>query len=76
MALSQKRVDGVAFRQAIFTNLSLDHLDYHHTMEAYAAAKAELFAKESLEWAIINLDDPYQQLMRQSLQQNHLIVNI
>lgn len=62
-ALAQHRVDAIEFKQAIFTNLTLDHLDYHHTMEHYAAAKAILFARESLEWAIINQDDEYQQIM-------------
>lgn len=64
-ALSQHRVDGVEFKQALFTNLTLDHLDYHHTMEAYAHAKAQLFAKEHLEWVIINRDDAYSKLMLQ-----------
>ncbi len=62
-ALSQNRVDAIEFNQAIFTNLTLDHLDYHHTMEAYGAAKALLFATPSLEWVIINQDDTYHQLM-------------
>lgn len=62
-ALAQNRVDAIEFNQAIFTNLTLDHLDYHHTMEDYAAAKAQLFAGKSLEWAIINKDDAYQQIM-------------
>lgn len=63
-ALSQHRVEGIEFKQAIFTNLSLDHLDYHHTMEAYAAAKAQLFALDSLETVILNRDDSYTPLMR------------
>lgn len=62
-ALSQHRVDAIEFNQAIFTNLTLDHLDYHHTMENYAAVKSRLFAQESLIWAIINQDDSYQQIM-------------
>ena len=66
-ALELQRVDCVAFNQAIFTNLTLDHLDFHGTMEAYAAAKASLFAKESLEWAIINQDSPYLNLMQEQL---------
>ncbi|CEG56428.1 UDP-N-acetylmuramoyl-L-alanyl-D-glutamate--2,6-diaminopimelate ligase [Legionella fallonii] len=66
-ALSQHRVDAIEFKQAIFTNLTLDHLDYHHTMEAYGAAKALLFATPSLEWAIINQDDHYQQLMSEAV---------
>ncbi|MFZ4076383.1 MAG: UDP-N-acetylmuramoyl-L-alanyl-D-glutamate--2,6-diaminopimelate ligase [Legionellaceae bacterium] len=56
-ALCQGRVEGIRFNQAIFTNLTHDHLDYHHTMDAYAQAKAKLFAHEGLEWAIINQDD-------------------
>jgi len=43
-ALDQERVAGLAFDIGVFTNLSGDHLDYHGTMEAYAAAKARLFA--------------------------------
>lgn len=62
-ALAQHRVDAIACKQAIFTNLTLDHLDYHHTMENYAAAKAILFSGDSLQWAIINQDDEYQQVM-------------
>ncbi len=62
-ALSQHRVDAIEFRQAIFTNLTLDHLDYHHTMQAYGAAKALLFETDQLQWAIINQDDAYQNIM-------------
>lgn len=42
-ALDQGRVAGLLFDVAVFTNLTQDHLDYHQTMEAYAAAKAKLF---------------------------------
>jgi UDP-N-acetylmuramoyl-L-alanyl-D-glutamate--2,6-diaminopimelate ligase len=56
-ALDQGRVAGVQFDVAVFTNLSRDHLDYHGSMEAYAAAKASLFAWDSLRAAVINLDD-------------------
>ena len=66
-ALSQHRVDAIEFRQAIFTNLTLDHLDYHHTMEAYGAAKALLFEAEHLQWAIINQDDAYQNIMSKAV---------
>lgn len=62
-ALAQHRVDALEFNQAIFTNLTLDHLDYHHSMENYARAKSLLFARESLEWAIINQDDAYHKIM-------------
>ncbi|MFI4918134.1 MAG: UDP-N-acetylmuramoyl-L-alanyl-D-glutamate--2,6-diaminopimelate ligase [Legionellales bacterium] len=62
-ALSQHRIDAVDFSQALFTNLTLDHLDYHHSMQEYAAAKALLFARAELKYAIINQDDAYQNLM-------------
>ncbi len=44
-ALSLRRADGCDFDAALFTNLTQDHLDYHGTMEAYEAAKAELFGR-------------------------------
>jgi UDP-N-acetylmuramoyl-L-alanyl-D-glutamate--2,6-diaminopimelate ligase len=44
-ALDQQRVACVRFAGAAFTNLSLDHLDYHVTMEAYFEAKQKLFAQ-------------------------------
>tara|TARA_R110002049_G_scaffold81989_5_gene208619 strand:- start:3894 stop:5384 length:1491 start_codon:yes stop_codon:yes gene_type:complete len=56
-ALVQGRVNGVEFTTAIFTNLSHDHLDYHGSMTAYAAAKLRLFAVEGLQNAVINADD-------------------
>jgi UDP-N-acetylmuramoyl-L-alanyl-D-glutamate--2,6-diaminopimelate ligase len=59
-ALSQRRVAAVKFRAAGFTNLTQDHLDYHGTMEAYAAAKAELFAMlEPGGIAVMNAQDPW-----------------
>ena len=44
-ALDQHRVDGLVVDVAGFTNLSQDHLDYHHTLEAYFEAKAALFTQ-------------------------------
>ncbi len=57
--LDQGRVNGVAFDCALFTNLTHDHLDYHGTLEAYAAAKARLFDAPGLAAAVLNLDDPF-----------------
>lgn len=57
--LDQGRVNGVVFDIAVLTNLSRDHLDYHETMEAYAAAKQKLFAWEGLGAAIVNADDAF-----------------
>ncbi len=58
-ALAQERVNGVFFDVAVFTNLSRDHLDYHGTMDAYARAKARLFAWPGLRHAVVNLDEPF-----------------
>lgn len=57
--LAQRRVDAIAFDFAVFTNLTRDHLDYHATMEDYAAAKARLFDMPELEYAIVNSDDAF-----------------
>lgn len=55
--LTQYRAEALAFDLAIFTNLSRDHLDYHHTMADYAAAKFRLFSELSTQQQIINADD-------------------
>ena len=57
--LAQGRVNGVAFDCALFTNLTHDHLDYHGSLDAYAAAKARLFETEGLDCAVLNLDDAF-----------------
>lgn len=59
IGLEQQRCNGARFAVAVFTNLTRDHLDYHGTMEAYAAAKEHLFAWPELNEAVINLDDPF-----------------
>jgi len=54
-ALELSRVAGCYFEIGIFTNLSLDHLDFHKTMENYKMAKAKLF--KNCKYGIINMDD-------------------
>ena len=56
-ALAQNRVDGTLFDSVLFTNLSRDHLDYHHDMQAYADTKKRLFTEFAPRFAIINHDD-------------------
>lgn len=65
-ALQQGRVKGTEFRTAVFTNLTQDHLDYHHTMEEYRGAKSLLFARlgngfddglHKRKYAVLNADD-------------------
>jgi len=58
-SLDQGRVEGLVFRTAVFTNLTREHLDYHHTLEDYFKAKAKLagyLAPTGLE--VVNADDP------------------
>lgn len=55
-ALELDRVCGIRFKVAAFTNLSLDHLDFHQTMENYLKAKSRLF--QMAETGVINADDP------------------
>jgi UDP-N-acetylmuramoyl-L-alanyl-D-glutamate--2,6-diaminopimelate ligase len=57
--IAQERISGVTFAIAMLTNLSRDHLDYHGSMEAYAAAKARLFYWPGLKYAVLNLDDAF-----------------
>ena len=55
--LDQNRIAGINFKQAIFTNLTQDHLDYHHTLDEYQQAKLKLFELDSLNCVIVNQDD-------------------
>ena len=57
--IDQGRINGVSFAVALFTNLSRDHLDYHGTMAAYGAAKAQLFTWPGLRASVINADDTF-----------------
>ncbi len=56
-ALDQARVAGVQFDVAAYTNLTHDHLDYHGSMESYAAAKARLFTEYGAPIQVLNADD-------------------
>ncbi len=58
-ALDQGRVAGVEFDVAVLTNVGRDHLDYHGTVENYAAAKRRLFAWDGLKAAVLNRDDAH-----------------
>jgi UDP-N-acetylmuramoyl-L-alanyl-D-glutamate--2,6-diaminopimelate ligase len=58
-SLDQRRVDGLRFEVAVFTNLSRDHLDYHRTVAAYFAAKARLLDYLAPHGTVVyNVDDP------------------
>ena len=58
-SLDQRRVDGLEFDVAVFTNLTRDHLDYHGTMERYLEAKARLLDYVKADGkVVINADAP------------------
>ena len=68
-ALALDRVYGLHFHTAVFTNLTQDHLDFHQTLESYAAAKRLLFnprGTRTPEWSVLNQDDPASQSMTPS----------
>jgi UDP-N-acetylmuramoyl-L-alanyl-D-glutamate--2,6-diaminopimelate ligase len=57
-AIDLRRVDGISFAVAAFTNLTQDHLDYHHTLEEYFSVKRRLFADFEVGAKVVNVDDP------------------
>jgi UDP-N-acetylmuramoyl-L-alanyl-D-glutamate--2,6-diaminopimelate ligase len=59
IALALRRVHAIRFRVAAFTNLTQDHLDFHGSMEEYAASKAELFTSFAPGSAVIHVGDPF-----------------
>ena len=62
-ALEQNRLEGIDILIGGFTNLSLDHLDYHGTFDAYKKAKEKLMAKSGVQ--IVNLDDEYGKALKE-----------
>jgi UDP-N-acetylmuramoyl-L-alanyl-D-glutamate--2,6-diaminopimelate ligase len=57
-AIDLHRVDGTHFAVAAFTNLSQDHLDYHHTLAEYWSVKRRLFIELDVASRVVNIDDP------------------
>jgi UDP-N-acetylmuramoyl-L-alanyl-D-glutamate--2,6-diaminopimelate ligase len=69
-SLDQRRVDGLEFAVAVFTNLTRDHLDYHGTMDAYVGAKARLVDYLTADGvAVVNADDDAWQVISRSVRQ-------
>ena len=59
-ALVLQRVYGIRFHAALFTNLTMEHLDFHTSMQEYASAKQQLFDQLAPQgFAVFNIDDPY-----------------
>jgi UDP-N-acetylmuramoyl-L-alanyl-D-glutamate--2,6-diaminopimelate ligase len=66
-SIDQKRISGLEFDIAIFTNLTHDHLDYHKTFDAYLNAKKQLFDNlTETAWALVNADDKNGKVMVQN----------
>lgn len=75
--LEQGRLAALPFEAAVFTNLTRDHLDYHHTIESYGAAKAILFMCPSISTKVINKDDDFgRQLIAKSDDQTLLTYSL
>jgi UDP-N-acetylmuramoyl-L-alanyl-D-glutamate--2,6-diaminopimelate ligase len=72
--IEQRRLDGVRLAAAGFTNLGRDHLDYHGTTEAYAAAKLRLFETLLPDGApaIVNADGPYADVFMEGIRRRGL----
>jgi UDP-N-acetylmuramoyl-L-alanyl-D-glutamate--2,6-diaminopimelate ligase len=66
-AVDQGRIEGLHFAGALFTNISHDHLDYHHTFESYIRAKKGFFDGLSADaFALVNVDDKRGPVMLQN----------
>ncbi len=73
-ALAQQRTAAIQFKAAVFTNLTGDHLDYHHTMDAYCDAKSLLFTQIKPDgFAVVNGDDPHWKRIIRHANTNHII---
>ncbi len=70
-AIDLHRCDSLRFRVAVFSNLTRDHLDYHHTMENYFDAKKKLFdgrLGEAPASSVINIDDEWGRKLAEDLE--------
>ncbi|MFH1613125.1 MAG: UDP-N-acetylmuramoyl-L-alanyl-D-glutamate--2,6-diaminopimelate ligase [bacterium] len=77
-ALSLNRVSQINFNTACFTNLTQDHLDFHHTLDEYFQAKLKLFTDliTNNSYAIINQDDPYADKIKKNTKANIITFGI
>jgi UDP-N-acetylmuramyl-tripeptide synthetase len=72
-ALVLRRVHGIRFRAAVFTNLTPEHLDFHEDMEHYADAKRMLFGQLAPDgFGVVNADDPHARFMVSGLDQERV----
>lgn len=73
-SLYLNRVYSIRFKVGIFTNLTQDHLDFHHNMENYFKAKLKLF--ENCENVVVNIDDSYGIRVKEAVKCNTLTYGI
>lgn len=66
-AIDLDRVHAMRFAVAAFTNLTQDHLDYHHTLAEYWSVKRRLFTEADVRERVIDIDDPYGAELAESL---------
>lgn len=71
-ALTQYKLPPMNLVAAGFTNLTQEHLDYHHTMQEYADAKLKLFTDFGSQFNIINADDQWFEYFKQQLGNHYL----
>lgn len=69
IGLAEGRLAGARVKVALYTNFTQDHLDYHGSMAAYWACKAELFDWPGLQAAVVNIDDSHGLQLAQQLAQ-------
>ena len=74
IGIVEQRLAALRVTVALFTNFTRDHLDYHGTMEAYWAAKRQLFAGAGLRAAVVNIDDAHGAALAAELQSGPLDV--
>lgn len=75
-SLTLDRVYKTDFTIGVFTNLTQDHLDFHHTKEDYFKAKEKLFMEYDLKKAVVNIDDPYGKLISEKTSAKTITVSI
>lgn len=76
-ALDLLRTWGTTFAVTAFTNLTQDHLDYHHTFEAYFEAKARLFSKEYPAKRVVSIDDKWgKELLRRCSAADENVISV
>lgn len=73
-AIDLHRVDGVSFAAVAFTNLTQDHLDYHHTLEAYLAVKKRLFTDFPTRERVIDIDTSIGEKLADELRVAHPVL--